>query len=80
MHDIIRKVALQSTIKCYNVLYSNFKSIVSKIQIYLNLKNTFFINLFSPDGLDFKKVESVRTCLSFHEIVLSVQNKLDLEE
>jgi len=36
--------------------------------------------LFSPDGLDFKKVEAVRMRLSFHEMVLSVQNKLDIEE
>jgi len=36
--------------------------------------------LFSPDGLDFKKVEAVRTCLSFHEMLLSVQNRLDVEE
>jgi hypothetical protein len=43
-------------------------------------ENTFFINLFSPDGLDFKKVEAVRMRLSFHEMVLSVQNKLDVEE
>jgi len=42
MHDIIRKVALQSTIKCYNVLYSNFKSIVFKIKSILTWKHFFY--------------------------------------
>jgi len=55
MHDIIRKVALQSTIKCYNVLYSNFKSIVSKIQIYLNLKTLFLLTCFLRMVLILKK-------------------------
>jgi len=37
------------------VLYSNFKSIVSKIQIYLNLKTLFLLTCFLRMVLILKK-------------------------